>query len=95
MSNRLDAVVHHLVRYMMLCWGIGALTVLPDVAGDALGLARGLAEPLPHRAEHLPQIILGACSNQFPKETSAQTLTIYRIQSRNKSWSSREQEARR
>lgn len=29
------------------------LTMLPEVAGDGLGLAGRLAEPLPHLAEHV------------------------------------------
>jgi len=55
---------------------IEALTVLPDVAGDALGLARGLVELLPHHAEHLPQILPSACKRRsIPQNQSDEAAT--------------------
>jgi hypothetical protein len=70
--------------------------VLPDVAGDALGLARGLAEPLPRLAEHLHQILLGACSNRSPQilQRSAQALAI-KFSPRTRAEAAKEQDARR
>lgn len=49
--------------------------MLPDVAGDALGLARGLVELLPHHAEHLPQILPSACMAVIPQNQSDEATT--------------------
>jgi hypothetical protein len=39
------------------------LTVLPEVAGDGLGLAGRLAEPLSHLAEHILDGVHRICKN--------------------------------
>lgn len=44
--------------------GGGQLTMLPDVADDALGLARGVPEPPPDHVELLPEILPGACGDR-------------------------------
>lgn len=70
----------------------GKLTVLPDVASDALRLARGLAEHLPDLAEHLPQVLPGTCRNPNPQnpQPSAERQTAVQ----NKNSSSREKGVR-
>ena len=70
---------HHLavvLRIGVSAREVEALTVLPDVAGDALGLARGLVELLPHHAEHLPQILPSACKRRtIPQNQSDEAAT--------------------
>lgn len=64
-----------MLRFGVKLGEIKALTMLPDVAGDALGLARGLVELLPHHAEHLPQILPSACMAVIPQNQSDEATT--------------------
>ena len=47
------------------------LTVLPEVAGDGLGLAGRLAEPPPHLAEHVLHGVHRICKTAKPHHTRA------------------------